>query len=520
MAGARPLLPIRRSRPFEAPMNQVLALALALAPFTNVAGPAPTLANGSNTAHATSAANDGVVDFAALAQTFLASHGLAGKTQGDIDLDAFFDEHFVRAELGVLDVRYPKVDVVDKTRVKELQDVCVALVDLQLKWLEWSGAGNDAEKSLKKDWTALRKALAGARPPAWTAAGVTIPSDVTAVLGLKADALELTARIGLAARSGAAFGGTVARAEPIQIVFTPSRREFIEFGAFVGWYDEPARGSFWTESMPVWADMYWRDRQILPLAYAPAQVSPDDLARGHAMNDREETGLVQYVAQRGMHSLCWFYFGDALGPEFESVLALDVVIALYGENNARTGTATRGNTTQARSVFIPGAPLDDGFLPKNNADSPWRETLGTDHFVKVLRRAQKSAERDAPKDAPENGSFELTSDDTSKHTLVSAPFLGAAAQDKTPPAAEFLQDYAEFYRAYKACFGFWLRTEGAAKGGKKASEELFAKLGRELLAKPELEATFASVYGEPLSSADPTKPTLETRFLAWLAKQK
>lgn len=463
------------------------------------------------------------VDFAALAESYRRAHGLEGQTQAQIDVDAHLDQVYVRAELGVVDARYPRADVADKSRVRELQEVALALIDVQVRFLEWTGAGNDAESALRKDWASLRKAIAGARPPSWSSVGAPIPGELTAVLGLGPDALALATRVGAAARSGEAFGASVGRAQPIQIVFTPSRRQFVELGAFIGWYDEAARGSFWVEGMPSWADMFWRDRQILPLTYAPAKVSADDLSAGYSMNDREKTGLVEYVAQRGTHSVLWFYFGDRLDTAIESGVALDVPIAVYGQNNARTGSATRGNVTQARSVFIPGAPPKGGFLPRNSADSGWRDSLGADHFVKALRDAQKAGAREAPKDALQHGAFELTSDDTSKHAIVAAPFLGAAAVDKPPPAEEFLQDYAEFYRAYKACFVHWLRTEGAPKGGKKGAEESFARLFRTMLAPAEgtdFESAVQAVYGQPLSSAEPGTPSLESRFLAWLAKQK
>ncbi|MBI5434564.1 MAG: hypothetical protein HZA52_17165 [Planctomycetes bacterium] len=462
-------------------------------------------------------------DFAALAETYKKAHGLEGKAQADVDFAQVLDQHYVHAELGVLDVRYPKSDMPEKVRVKELQDVSLALLDLQVRWLDWAGAGNPAEAALRKDLTTFRKAVAGAHPPAWSAEGAEIPGPLPLVLGLKQDMVELARKVGVAARSGDALGAAVARTEPIQIVFTPSRRQFVELGAFIGWFDESARGSFWVDGMPAWADMFWRDRQVLPLVYAPGKVSPDDLSAGYSMNDREKTGMVEYVAQRGMHSLLWFYYGDALDPAFESGAAIEVVVELYGQNNARTGTATRGKTTFARSVFIPGAPSQGGFLPKNSADSLWRATLGADHFVKVLREAQKAGARDGSKGDSKLAFFELTSDDTTKHFYVRAPFLGSASDGKEAPTSEFLQDYSEFFRAYKGCFLHWLSTEGAAKGGKKASEKLFAELLSALIAKPDgadFESVVQQIYGQPYSAKEESVASLEGRFLAWLGSQK
>ncbi|MCE9594816.1 MAG: hypothetical protein K8S98_11555 [Planctomycetes bacterium] len=462
-------------------------------------------------------------DFAALAEQYKNTHGLAGKSQGDVDFTRLLDDQYVHAEIGVIDARYPKSDVTDKTRVKELQDLSLALIDLHLRWLDWAGAGNPAETALRKDLASFRKAVAGAHPPTWGAAGATTPNELPLVLGLKADSVELARKIGAEMRSGEAFGMHPARTEPIQMLFAPSRLQFAELGAFIGWLDDLNRASFWVEGMPAWADLYWNDRQVLPLVYPSPKASADDLSAGYSMNDREKTGLVEYVAQRGMHSILWFFYGDRLDLAFESGLALEVVITLYGENNTRTGSATRGNTTQAREMFVPGGASQGGTLPKLNADSAWRSLLGADHFVKALRESQKAGARDGSRGGSKIAFFDIVSDDTSKHAWVRAPFLGSGTKGKELPPAEFLQDYGEFYRAYKACFAFWLSTDAAPKGGKKASEKLFSQLLGALVSSPEgatFEATIQSVYGVPYSASEEGTDSLEWRFLAWLGQQK
>ena len=77
-------------------------------------------------------------------------------------------------------------------------------------------------------------------------------------------------------------------------------------------------------------------------------------------------------------------------------------------------------------------------------------------------------------------------------------------------------------RAYRAGFLFWLRTEGGGRG--KASRKSFGSLLLALADPGQGELDFPSalqsVYGIPLSSAEPGKDDLEGRFLIWLHKQK
>jgi hypothetical protein len=173
---------------------------------------------------------------------------------------------------------------------------------------------------------------------------------------------------------------------------------------------------------------------------------------------------------------------------------------------------------------------EGGTLPKNNADSLWREDLGADHFVKVLKLAQRAGGQDARSAAEKLPYFEITHDDGTQRMKVRAPFLGQAARTKALPPEGFLGDYREFFRAYKTCFAYWM-YEQAAGPKKPDSHAKFLQLlervaggvsddGGDSGAPGEVfEAHLAAVYGQPWSAENQDPDNLEWRFLSWLAKQ-
>jgi hypothetical protein len=235
------------------------------------------------------------------------------------------------------------------------------------------------------------------------------------------------------------------------------------------------------------------------------------------MNAREKTGLLQHVVQRATFSLVANYCGPDVALLFQSALAQNLVIAVYGENNARSGGNDRPSDSAGMDTFIPGAPGMGGSLPSSNADSPWRHTRGSDYFLRPLRRSQKSA---AGTGAEKGRRFELLAGEREKH-VVAAPFIGRAAKGKTPVPEKFLGDYLEFHRAYRSGFLHWLQEHGAGNA-KAANAAKFAELVRRLCAPKDgqdFEGVCRELYGVPLSGTDPGIDSLEGRFLVWVAHQ-
>ena len=207
------------------------------------------------------------------------------------------------------------------------------------------------------------------------------------------------------------------RDRPAQVIFSPTRLDFIGLCSTIGWFDEPWRGSYWVEGVLLWTEMYWNDLQVIALQYPPAQPG-GDIERGTPMAEREGTGLLQHVVQRATHSLCWYAFARTLDPAFESGLAQEMVIAIYGENNTRSGGNGRGSTKEGWSQFVPGGMSQGGTLPPNNADSLWREDLGADHFVKVLKLSQRAGGKDARSADEKLPYFVIAHDDGTKKMKV------------------------------------------------------------------------------------------------------
>jgi hypothetical protein len=100
---------------------------------------------------------------------------------------------------------------------------------------------------------------------------------------------------------------------------------------------------------------------------------------------------------------------------------------------------------------------------------------------------------------------------------VTAPFLGRPAEDKALPPLEFLDEYEDFFRAYRSSFLRWL--QGHAVDSQEESEALFAQLVQKQAMRGQdelLDDVVQSVYGIPLSAADPSVDALEWRYLDWL----
>jgi hypothetical protein len=196
------------------------------------------------------------------------------------------------------------------------------------------------------------------------------------------------------------------------------------------------------------------------------------------------------------------------------------VIALYGENNARSGGSGKAKSTAEYGSFIPGGSSGGGLLPTLSADSRFRENLGRDHFVRVLRMAQKRGAKEDTSGRPSSQAFVLHGTDDQDHQVVHAPFLGKGSGEPQSIPARFNDDYLEFLRAYRSCFLHWLQH--VAGGNKKYAPVRYAELLRGLDTEGEAkswEQVLQQVYGAPLRVEDPKGDSLEFRFLEWLEKQ-
>ena len=404
--------------------------------------------------------------------------------------------------------------------------MCLALIDLQTTWIERFGEAG-GNKEVREDLVKLRKWLARAR---LTKKAMKEPSgDLIEYFGGKDRERELASSTSEAMISAGGLGFAVRRDRPAQLILSPTRHDFVSLSAFIGWFDESWREAYWVDGVLNWTELYWSDLQVIALQYPPYPLT-EDLEGGMSMDEREKTGLLQHVVQRATHSLCWYAFGRSLDPAFESGLAQDMVIHIYGENNVRSGGNGRGARKEGWSMFVPGGLSQGGPLPRNDSDSSWREDQGSDHFVKVLKLAQREGGKEARSATEKLPFFEITHDDGNKKRIIRGPFLGSDAREKELPPEEFLGDYREFFRAYKTCFAYWIQEQGAGLKKKESRAKFVELLTLVASEVPEdystdgapgesFEAQIRKVYGQPWSAENEDPENLEWRFLAWLAKQ-
>jgi hypothetical protein len=463
-----------------------------------------------------SGSSGGEVDFAKLADQYLAAHPVEGKRPGEVQFPDIVDQYYVTAEVGVFEVKLPRSFMSDKGVADDFKDVATALVDLQTIWLDWVKASGEGTTQARADSAAIKTWLKNAR----LITGASKAPNFFAAFGGAEQIEPVVKRFRDSYRDGTAYAFAPHATYPQQILICPTRADFIDLAALLGHFKETGRSLYWNQGLISWTEIGWEDLQILAIQYPPPKPRGDDLSEGIAMDSREPTGMLQHIVQRAGVSLCWYCFGKALDPAVELGIAQTLVIDLYGQNNTRSGGGGRGNEVTGMTAFIPGGNSNGGDLPQTNAESSWRTTLGTDYFEKPLRASQKDAVKAAKSKEEKAVYFTIRSDDTSKRHYVRAPFFGTAAQGKEAPPPEFMVDYQEFFRAYKTLFIHWMRENGAVKASE--SHDKFAELMRktaEASGAAPFEDLVKEVYDQALSSADGASPSLEWRFVAWLAKK-
>jgi len=446
-----------------------------------------------------------------------------------VSLEEVVRSSFVPLELGLFEVLVPAGRLADDDWLDPLKEVSLGLIDAQLEWIEWLPASDDSappprslanDVKLLKKWIGSWKAkdLAAIRARDASSAD-SEPVDLFAITGASDKVRTASANLATYMRAGGPLGPHESSASA-RMILLPEREDFVEYLAVVGLLEPRHRPFFWIAGCELWTEFDYDGTRALALEYA----TPDahqDYRRSTSMRSRNPKALVEHVTHLATRSLLESSFREGMEPMLAAGIANDLVITLYGEADTRTDGDLRSRATQARSVFIPGGNPNGGTLPATDANSRWRAQKGAGWFVEELRRAQEDGAKKVKEKWQEDASFVLRSD-AGQPLLVHAPFLGPGAT--FVPDSEYQGDYAEFLRAYRACFLHWLRVDGGGKH--KASRARYSELLRGIAAgdRP-LPEVFGEVYGAPLSA--PTGPELfprkggplEGRFLTWLAKQ-
>jgi hypothetical protein len=434
----------------------------------------------------------GALPYEQIAKNYATAIGLGSPEPTAIKYEDVLGKAFVQIKLGAFDLRFPRADI-DK-RADELKASAMALLVAQEKWLDWLAPAGGDQKQLRDDLKILVNWVKAWKGPNFTKAKEGTEIDLAKVINAPETTQTASQRLFDALARGAALGPAREQAQPVRLIVAPTRKEFAEFIYFFGWITPDQRGLFWLDNAPDWTSAYLLNDQLIALEYAAANRQPTDYSLGTKMDEV----MPQQVVQLAMNALFSAYYGERVTAPFIGGLSMNLVIDAYGEVRTRID----GDT--------------------NSAETKWRENGGRDHFLNTLKAAQEEGAKVAKDEKNKPACFSIRSDDGGQKWAAVAPFLGSASADTKPPPKEFVGDFAEFYRAYKSAFIFWLQTK--SQGGEKASREKFAVLLRKL-ADPNMtgdfEAVFKEVYdGAPLSGPGADKDTLEGKFLIWLSRQR
>jgi hypothetical protein len=455
--------------------------------------------------------------FEKTAEAFLSSHGLAGKSASEADFESVLGKHFLIANVGVFDVRFPVADL--EKRAGELAKCAKALIDAQEHLLEWLKPAGVDQKAAREDLKSVQKWIAGLREAQLQKLKDAGGKDWMELLQCPDATKAAQKRLALALGDGTLFSAKRDVPEVVRLVLTPARKEFVELVCFAGWQNEADRGLYWADGVTTWTSAFVGPDQVITLEYAVAGARPEDYAQGTPM----DAVMGQQLVQLSLNSLFDRFFADRAPSTLVRGLSMNLVIDQFGECNTRVDGDTRGRQTGKREVFVPGGNAEGGQLGKNSAETRWRELYGADHFLKILKTAQKEGADADKKGKNRFAALGIRNDKGTEPLAVNAPFFGAAAGEKKIPD-EYQGDFSEALRAYKSAFLYFLQTQAAGVGAGAKSREKFAQLLCKL-ADPkgsgEFEALFTQIYdGAVLSDAECSKNSLEGRFLAWLPTGK
>ena len=481
------------------------------------------------------------IDFEGLAKSFLEEQGLAEWSAAGPEAHSF-DElldspAYVSLALGTMDLRIPRKSLEDGATAEEFKSAVQEVLDLQVNWLEWKAPERAVQCA--EDWKTLAKWVKG-----WSKGklgradgGKSLYDDLGASEAVRTAAQHVAEALRADEATCKAVG------ELGRIVYAPSRKDFVQTLAVAAWFDSKLRANFWSDKA-IERTLEWVGwTQVVSFRYTTLPVDAERPYAGVDMSADDKTGFAQYMTERAAALLLRREFWRQDAHFFEQTLAANLVVANTGKNNLRSGEwklelHTSGSTSQPYERFVPGGNPAGGTLPPNPAGpgttsgnatqvSLYRTSEGSDFFYGPLRQGQVAGAKSVAKDKKhrladdKTAHFALYSFTARGEHVMTAPFLGQLAESQTLPPDDFLDDYEEFFRAYRSGFLQWLRT--SALPGKNESEAKFAALiaahsGR--AQRQLIDEAVQEVYGVPISTMDPADDSLEWRYLAWLAKKK
>ena len=490
---------------------------------------------------------DTKIPFEQLAKDFRSRVGLETVDPAGTDLEQVLRSGaYVGLDLGTFEVWHPVAELSEKSKAEDFQQILLTVVRLYDVWLDWAYQNQPGLPEAKKDLASIAKWI-----ESWPATSLRNldPRESPSLydlLGAKDEIKEASRRLrileddGIKARAWDG-GWKLDEIHVTRLLFCPTRKCFLEHTAFAGEIDQEQRPNLWIDDMAGRSSSWCGRTQMIALENAVYPLDFGQPFRGSAMDHYDKSGLEQHVVERAAMSLLrdiYYYLGTHF---FEDALATNLVIAVCGRNligfTWSQEWRQQGASVQAYERFVPGGNPSGGALPQRLARpgplqmqvtyvSEWNQSKGENYFRDPLRKAQKKGypkikgDKDRPSRDDKNAHF-LLHNETGGETVVTAPFFGPDSEQKSLPPNAFLDDYEEFFRAYRSAFFEWLRLHGG-------SDEPDSLLKFSLLIEGQatrdkdapLHAVVEKVYGLPLSAADGSIDSLEWRFLEWLAKGK
>jgi len=483
------------------------------------------------------------VDFDELARTFLEDSGLGDMARAGAAGHTFEEllegPAFVRLDLVGLDLRFPTVGL-KASSSEDFRDAVGALLEVQHHWQEWLHPESASDRA--EDWKTVNKWVKSwSRSKLGSAeGGRSLVESLGGGEEVKA-ALDRLSSAVTPSEASAPLDGSPS--DPGRLLLTMDRKTYLGVLSVAGWLDDKLRTTLWDDRV-LGSTFQWVGwTEIVALEFASLPIDPKSPFAGVPLTKGDKTELLQYSAERGAVLLLRNQFRSQPVHFFEQALVANLVIDASGRNNLRAGEwkleyKTSGASTAPYERFVPGGNPAGGTLPPRPAGpgattgnatqkSLYRSTEGADHFLGPLREGQKTGAKLVSKDKKnplrddKNAHFVLHSFEENEDRPITAPFLGEVAEKKALPPDGYLDDYEDFFRAYRSGFLYWLQLHGMpdeAQSHERFRDLLRAHAGRNPL-QP-MDEIFASVYGVPLTHEDGSVDSLEWRYLDWLASKK
>jgi hypothetical protein len=467
------------------------------------------------------------IDFPALGQAFVAAH-CDPKAAAPCKLDEVLAKEFVRLGVGPFDLEIPHSMLADKASVDNLRNIALSLSNAIMTWADWQ----DAKSVMSPEMMAAIPAWAKTWKPVPEAAIKRAKSnDMLDVMGATDAERALLKSIEEACDKTDKFALVVPEGRQLRLVLAPTRLDFMQWIGYWGLIDEQGKQLNWLLDSAQWTQFWLGWDEVLALEYASWNGFDPTFKASQPMKKVGETVMSQHVVQQATFGLLRSCRPSMPENRYESALAMLMTIEACGEIDTiegAGGVSSSGAKTRPYSKFIPGGNSKGGVLPGRSSaglstivESRWRKGHGKDGFVLPLKNGQAEGVKAAKGEKVDAvATFVMHMEDNTGKYIVHAPFFGPHADEQEYPPGDFLVDFAEFYRAYKAGFFYWLEHEGTdPKDPGKKWDELVRGLTK-VDEKLDFDGLLAQVYGLPVSGKDGSQDSLEWRFLKSISNAK